>query len=68
MKVKELLKLLTEVDQELTVRLVTDHGQTPMECTGFGEGYIDEDSYMPEEVHTDDVCEDTIKVFILEGF
>ena len=68
MKVKELIKLLTEADQELNVRLVTDHGQTPMTCTGYGDGYISEDSYMPDEVDPDDVCDDSVKVLILEGF
>lgn len=71
MKVKELIELLQKQDQELPVRLITDHGQTLMECFQAGEGYLEEDSHMGEEIHPDDYNEeeypDAVKVFVLEG-
>ena len=71
MKIKDLVELLQEQDQELQVRLVTDYGQTPMEWYHAGEGYISEDSFMPDEIHPDDYNEeeypDAVKVFVLEG-
>lgn len=68
MKVSELKTILQDVDDNLNIRLVTDHGQTPMSLNGYGIGYIDEDCYMPEEISEEDADEGVIKVFMLEAF
>jgi hypothetical protein len=68
MNVGQLKELLEDYEDSLQVRLLTDHGQTPMSASGYGLGYIDEDTYMPEEVHKDDFTGSEITVFILEAF
>ena len=74
MKVSELIKELQLLPQGLQVRISADHGQTPMASTWIGEGYIDEDSYMPEELSQEDVQADpesygdAIKVVIIQGY
>ncbi len=68
MKVKDLIDKLNNLNPELQVRLVADHGQTAMTCSGVFESYIQEDEYMAEEIHSDDLCGDEIKVAILEAF
>lgn len=70
MKVRELIEILIEQDQELEVRLIADHGQVPMALTGVQYSYIEEDSYMPEEISQEDYEKFGvgIKVLMLEGF
>lgn len=65
MLVKDLKELLNDVDDNLQVRLCADHGQALMKLSGYGEAYIDEDVWYPEEVN--EVDEDSIKVFVLEA-
>ena len=69
MKVKELIKALQDYDQELDVRLYCDHGQVPMSLFCHDTGYIEEETYMPEEIHKDDYDKDyhldAVKVLIL---
>jgi hypothetical protein len=71
MKVKELIKELQELGddlQDLQVRLVCDHGQTPMKPFDVAEGYVDDlKTYMPEEIHPDDADEDSHKVVVIAG-
>ena len=69
MKVKDLIEKLSQLDQELHVRLVADHGQTAMTCTGVGYTYIREDEYMADEVHDwEDLEGDEIKIVVLEAY
>lgn len=70
MNVGKLKELLKDVDDSLQVRLVTDHGQCAMTMTGYGESYIEEDSYTADEIHEDDLdgYDDPVKVYILEAF
>lgn len=70
MNVQELIDILNKVEnKELQVRLVSDHAQCPMKCNGSGLGYIDGDSYLPDEIHVDDLdqYEGAKEVFILEA-
>lgn len=71
MKIKELIRALERQDQELQVRLVCNHGQALMECFSGEIGYIEEDSYMPDEIHPDDYNEEDYptaqRVFVLAG-
>lgn len=69
MKVKDLKKLLENVNEDLQVRLVCDHGQSLMVLTGEGVGYIKNiDDYYGEEIDKDDLTGDESQVYILEAF
>lgn len=68
MKVKDLIKALAELDQDVEVRLECDHGQVAMTCNWVGYIYIREDEYMADEVHKDDLEGDEIKVVVLEAY
>lgn len=68
MNVNELKTLLEGQSGDLQVRLVADHSQTPMRCTSVDIGFISEDTYMPDEVHEDDITDESIRVLMLEGF
>lgn len=68
MKVKELIEKLQDEDQDLEVRLLTDHGQVLMTCNGAGEGWIREDEYMADEVSIEELTPEDIKVFVLEAY
>jgi hypothetical protein len=73
MKISEVIKELQELldkQGDLQVRVEADHGQTAMKANCVVEGYIDEDVYMPEGVHPDDLdgYEGAIKVVIIERY
>lgn len=56
-ELQENLKFLVDegVDEGLQVRVYAGHGQVSMSAGGVGIGYIDEDTYMPESVHPEDM-------------
>lgn len=74
-ELQENLKFLVNegVDGDLQVRVYADHGQVSMSAGGVGIGYIEEDTYMAESVHPDDIennpedYEDVIKVIEIWG-
>ena len=70
MTVGELIEVLAKIDPLLPVRIIADHGQVPMALTGVQYSYIEEDSYMPEEMSQEDYEKFGvgIKVLMLEGF
>ena len=68
MLVRELIEKLKECDQETEVRLLTDHGQCCMRVNGVDHGFIEDNGYMPAEVHEDDADEDNPEVVILSAF
>lgn len=55
------------VDEDLLVRVFADHGQVSMSAGGVGIRYIEDDMYMAESVHPDDVSDTTIKVIEIWG-
>lgn len=68
MTVGELIERLSDMNQDLEVRLVADHGQSAMAVTDASIGYIEEQCWMAEELHPDDVTDKSIKVAIVEAF
>lgn len=68
MKVKELKEVLEGFDDDLQVRLIADHGQELMTCNGYYEGYITEDSYIPEVIEEEELEGSEIRVCVLEAF
>ncbi|AUR84846.1 hypothetical protein NVP1063O_179 [Vibrio phage 1.063.O._10N.261.45.C7] len=48
------LQKFQEEHGDLQVRAYVDHGQTAMNITAAGVGYIEEDSYMPESLCDED--------------
>ena len=72
MTLKELQERVNEmiaqgVDEGLQVRVYADHGQVSMSAGGVGIGYIEEDTYIAESVHPDDVNDTSIKVVEIWG-
>ena len=71
MIVSELIKKLEEfIDYQgdLEVYIVADHGQQPMKVIGTPYGFITSlEEYMPDEIHEDDIDEDSIKVLMIEA-
>lgn len=65
---KELIEHLKDIPDDTQIRLIADHGQIPMKLTGCGYGYIEEDSYMPEERDAEELEGDELKVLVLEAF
>lgn len=65
MKVKDLIEELSTQDPEATVVLICDHGQTLMEVSGGGSGYVEslDDRYLEE---TEDVSDSP--VYVLEAY
>lgn len=63
-------ELSQEEQDTLQIRLVTDHGQTPMQLNGQGIGYVESDDYMPDEIAAEDLqyYPEAVKVFMLEAF
>jgi hypothetical protein len=61
MKVKDLIKLLSEFDPDLDVRIYTDHGQHHMPATNTCLGYAVGSEYMLEGAYDDldEFIEDT---------
>lgn len=65
LELKKIIDELPEEDMELDVRVLADHGQTPMRADFAEVGYIDQDTYMPDEVNPEDAGDDCFKVFII---
>jgi hypothetical protein len=57
------------VSGDTQVRVYADHGQCSMMCSGAGVSYIEDDSYMAESIHPDDLEDypDAIKVVEIWG-
>lgn len=53
MKVKELIKKLQEVNQDLDVRVWADHGQADMKAGYVSVQYSEDDEYMIEGSYSD---------------
>jgi len=72
MTVQELIDELKKVkDKSLKVVVEADHGQTPMTATWSGEIQVaDENEYLMESVHEDDVDEydDLVTVYCLQAY
>lgn len=68
-ELQENLKFLVDegVDGDLQVRVYADHGQVSMSAGGVEISYIEEDTYMAESVHPDDVSDTSIKVIEIWG-
>jgi len=70
--IAELSKLEVECGGDMEVRVQADHGQTLMKVTYCGKGWIEEDSYAPEEVAEEDILngefEDSIMVIDIQGY
>lgn len=70
MKIKELIEILQEQDQELEVVVYADHGQTPMKAWAANETHVEDlNQYMMEEIADEDLEEydDPVKVFCISG-
>jgi len=71
MKVSEMIKKLEdfkELEGDLEVYVVADHGQQPMKAFNTPYGFITSlEEYMPDEIHEDDIDEDSIKVLMIEA-
>ena len=69
--IAELSKLEVECGGDIEVRVQADHGQTLMKVTHCGKGWIEEDSYVPEEIAEEDIlsgdCEG-IMVIDIQGY
>lgn len=67
--IKEALKLQDKGYGEHQVRLITDHGQVLMEAEHIETTYIEEDTYMADEIHEEylDEWENPIKVIVIAG-
>jgi hypothetical protein len=66
--IKDLQKLSQEGYGDLQVRVEADHGQTAMvPCTPF-KTFIEEDTWMTNEVHPNNVEDYHIPVIILQAY
>lgn len=63
------IKLQEKGYGELQVRLITDHGQVLMKAEHIETTYMEEDTYMSDEIHEDDLdeWENPIKVIVIAG-
>lgn len=63
-ELQENLKFLVDegVDGDSQVRVYAGYGQVSMSAEGVGIGYIDEDTYIAESIHPDDINDDSIQV------
>lgn len=69
MKVKELIALLREFDADQEVYLHADHGQTLIQSGFVSTGYVQDLTWMPDEVPCEEVEDDdpAHEVVVIEG-
>ena len=69
MKVKELIALLREFDADQEVYVYADHGQTLLRSGFVVTGYVNEITWMPDEIPCEEVEDNdsTYKVVVIEG-
>ena len=74
MKVKELIKELSKLDQDLDCYVYADHGQTTIKSYCVSEAYIHKDDLKEnyvEEIHPDDIKEydidELVKICVISG-
>ena len=63
------LQELVEIDGDLDVRLYTDHGQCAMEANWVSIAHIEDDGYMADTIHPNDLCnwDNPIKVIEIQA-
>jgi len=63
------LQELVETDGDLDVRLYTDHGQCAMRANWVSVTHIEEDEYMTDTIHPDDLddYDNPIKVIEIQA-
>lgn len=67
--INKAIKLQEKGYGDLQVRLITDHGQVLMKAEHIETTYMEEDTYMEDEIHEDDLdeWENPIKVIVIAG-
>lgn len=63
------LQELVETDGDLDIRLYTDHGQCSMKANWVSTTHIEDDEYMADTIHPDDLdgCDNPIKIIEIQA-